>query len=135
MMPVPGAQCRGVHESRLALLAGDDPDTARDAELGLWGVLGGRSPLLAPGVALLTLDPRPLLLSACKPAERGDGMVVRVLNPTAAPHTAVLRAGFPVRAASPIRLDEEPSGAALTVEDGTVRFDVPPHALRSVLLL
>ncbi len=135
MMPVPGAQCPGVLEARLSLLAGCDPAAARDAELGLRGLLAGPAPLLAPGVALLSLSPPDLLLSACKPAESGDGLVVRVLNPTDAPRTAVLRLGFPVRAATAVRLDEEAAADDVAAGADVVRFDVPPRALRSVLLV
>src|SRR5262249_39679766 len=81
-MPGPAAQCAGVLEARLALHGGCDPTAASDAELGLWGLLGGSEALLAPGDSLLALEPSELLLSACKPAEVGAGLVVRVLNPT-----------------------------------------------------
>jgi hypothetical protein len=62
------------------------------------------------------------------------GIVVRLLNPTDVPQTAVLRLGFPVRSARAVRLDEEPAEHAVALDGGAVRFDVPPHALRSVLL-
>jgi 2-O-(6-phospho-alpha-D-mannosyl)-D-glycerate hydrolase len=135
MMPVPGAQCPGVLEAQMALHAGYDPAAASDAELGLWGMLAGPQPLLTPGVSLLALEPRELLLSACKPAESGDGLVVRVLNPTDATRTAVLRLEGPVETATPVRLDEEPADHAVAHADGTVRFDVPPRALRSVRII
>ena len=134
-MPVAGAQVPGPLTARLALLAGVEPRAAWDAELGLRGVVAGPAPVLAAGRALLTLAPRALLLSAIKPAERGGGLVVRVLNPTDAPLTAELRPGFPVRAARAVRLDEEPAAEAVEVAGGTVRFAVPPRALRSVVLV
>jgi mannosylglycerate hydrolase len=134
MMAVPGAQCQGLLEARMALLGGCDPSAASDAEVGLWGILGGAAPVLAPGTSLLTVEPRTILLTACKPAESGDGVVVRVQNPTDAPTTAVLRPGFPIRTATAVRLDEEPLDSPVTCLDGSVRIDVPPRALRSVLL-
>lgn len=133
-MEVPGAQMLGRLEARLSLLAGCDPATARDAELGLRGVIGGPAPLLAEGAALLELGRGPLVLSAVKPAEDGDGFVVRVLNPTDAPATACLRVGLPISAAVAVRLDEETAEHRVEMEGGVVRFDVPPRALRSVLL-
>ncbi len=134
VMPIPGAQVLGPLEARLSLLGGADPVAARDAELGLWGLLAGPEPLLPAGQSLLAVEPSSLVLSALKPAEDGDGIVVRLLNPTDAAQTAVLRPGFPVRSASAVRLDEEPAPDAVTLVGGVVRFDVPRHALRSVLL-
>jgi mannosylglycerate hydrolase len=135
LMPVAGAQCPGAVEATLALLADADPRAPGDAALGLWGVLAAPRALLPSGLPLLALEPRDLLLSACKPAERGDGIVVRVLNPTAHPHTAVLRLGVPVEHVVPVRLDEEPAPQLeASLRGGAARFEVPPHALRSVLL-
>ena len=133
-MPVPGAQCPGVLEARLSLCGDGEIAAAADAELGLWGLLGGPEPLLAPGVSLLALEPADLILSACKPAESGDGIVVRVLNAADAPRTAVLRPGFPVQAVSPVRLDETPADHPVTREGEAIRFDVPARALRSVCI-
>ena len=50
------------------------------------------------------------------------------------PLTAILRPGFPVRAVRAVRLDEEPASDSVTFDRGVVRFEVSPHALRSVLL-
>jgi len=133
-MEVPGAQMLGALEARLSLLGGRDPAAARAAELGLRGVIGGASPLLADGRALLALEPRRLLLSAVKPAEQGDGLVVRVLNPSDAALTARLRVGFSVVSAAAVRLDEEPAEHTVTIDGDTIRLEVPPRALRSVLL-
>lgn len=133
-MAVAGAQLPGRFEARLALLAGCDPVAARDAELGLRGVIAGPERLLAPGVALLALEPAGLVLSALKPAEHGDGIVVRVLNPTDAPMTAVLRPGFRVAEARAVQLDEEPAAHAVALDPDAVRVEVPARALRSVLL-
>ena len=133
-MAVPAAQVIGRLEASLALLPDCDAGAIRAAELGLRGVIGGPAPLLAAGRSLLELVPRQLLLSALKPAEDGDGVVVRVLNPSAVLQHAQLRIGVPFTAAAAVRLDEQPAAHALTRSGDTLRFDVPPHALRSVLL-
>jgi len=80
----------------------------------------------------LRLAPRDLLLSALKPAEDGDGIVVRVLNPTAREQRAELALGLPVARASFVRLDESPAGGAPAVDGSTLRFPVGPHALRTL---
>jgi alpha-mannosidase len=133
----PGAQCLGCTEARLALTFGSVPQVdAWDAELGLRAVPAGDDPILAPGDSTLALDGAGVMLTALKPAERGDGIVARVLNPTDAPARATLRLKLPVGRAVPVRLDEEPTGprqpSAETVEANVVRLSVPPHALRSV---
>jgi len=128
----PGAQCPGRVEARLVLLPGFDPAAARDAMLPLFAVPSGALPLVEPGLALLTLTPRELLLSSLKPAQDGPGLVVRVLNPTEARLDATLRLGVPFTRAEPVRLDETPSGERVTQEGDTLRFSVPAHALRSV---
>jgi len=133
-MPLETAQLPGALDVRLSLLSGVDPNAARDADVELRGVLAGPEPVLATDRALLALDPPVLLLSAVKPAESGDAIVVRVLNPTDAPATAVLRADVAVATAEAVRLDESPAPDAVTLEAGVVRFVVPPRALRSVLL-
>jgi mannosylglycerate hydrolase len=128
----PGAQCPGRVEARLALFAGLDPAAARDAELPLRAVPAGEAPLVEPGRALLELEPRALVLSAVKPAAAGAGHVVRVLNPTDAPLEAALRLGFEFASAASVRLDETPAADPVTRRGDTLRFAVPPHALRSV---
>ncbi len=128
----PGAQCAGLVEARLALFVGLDPAAARDAELALRAVPCGADPLVPEGHALALLEPRALVLSALKPAEDAAGLVVRVLNPTDEACKATLRLCFPFARAEGVRLDETPSGEPLTREGDSVRFVVPPHALRGV---
>jgi len=133
-MEIPGAQLLETVEARLALLPGCDPGGARAAELRLRGVFGGALPLVHDDEPLLTLAPAALLVSAVKPAEFAGGIVVRVLNPTDSPLDAELRVGVPVSAAHAVRLDEEPSEDRVELVGNRLRFPVPPHALRSVLL-
>jgi mannosylglycerate hydrolase len=133
-MPVDGAQVLGSVGVRVSLLTGTDPVAAQDAELGLRGLIAGPRPALAPKTSLLALEPRSLALSAVKPEEHGDGVVVRVLNPTDAVLTASLLLGFPVSSAVAVRLDEEPARHDVVLEGRRVTFEVPAHALRSVRL-
>lgn len=133
-MELPGAQLLGALQAQLFLLPGCDPAAARAAELGMRGVVAGDVPTVPAGHSLLSLQPADLLLSAVKPAERGDGIVVRVLNPTDVPLEAELSLGFRVGSAEAVRLDEEPAGEEIELAKNRIRFAVPPHALRSVRL-
>jgi alpha-mannosidase len=133
-MEVPGAQMLGMLEARLSVLTGSDPGAARAAELGLRAVIGGPAPLLPDGASMLALAPSTLVLSALKPDEHGDGIVLRVLNPTDSPQRARIRLGFAVAAAQAVRLDEAPADQAVEFDGDEVAFTVPPHALRSVRL-
>ncbi len=138
-LAAPGAQGLGVLEAELHLLDASDLERAasdaREAEIPLQAVTISGKPLAREGVALVTLEPRALVLSACKPAEQGDGLVVRVLNPGGASARATVRTGFALRAAHALRLDESPADFALETSHDSVSFEVPPHALRSVLLV
>jgi alpha-mannosidase len=132
-MPAPGAQCHGPLVARLVLSRDDDPSIAHDVELGLRAVPAGDAPLVDPDAALLELAPRQLLLSAVKPASDGTGVVVRVLNPTEHTLQAQLRLAGPPASVSAVRLDETPADHDIDVVGGSLTFDVPAHALRSVL--
>jgi alpha-mannosidase len=94
----------------------------------------GDAPLDSGGEPLVEIDPREIVLSALKPAERGGGFVLRVLNPTNESHEAVVRFGFDISSASATRLDEEPAPHPVVLEGRELRFEVPSHALRSVLV-
>jgi mannosylglycerate hydrolase len=133
-MPAPGAQGHGPLVARLVLARDNDPTAARDAELGLRAVPAGDAPLIDSGVALLELAPRALVLSAVKPAQDGDGLIVRVLNPTDRGLEADLRLARPITSASVVRLDETPTDDPVRVAGQSIAFDVPPHALRTILV-
>ncbi len=136
-LKTPEAQCPGPLVARLALAFGRAPQVeAWDAELGLRAVPAGPDPLLAAGRGLLALEADAAVLSALKPAEDGDGLVARVLNPTDVPDEVALLWGLPIAEALAVRLDEGPEeegGATIrTIEANAVQLVVPPHALRSV---
>jgi alpha-mannosidase len=91
-------------------------------------------PLVAADVSLLALAPRELELTTVKPAKDDDGVVGRVLNPTDAPLEAYLRVAWEPQSVIAVRLDETKTDDDVRVSAGTVAFDVPAHALRSVLV-
>jgi hypothetical protein len=133
-MEAPGAQTQGPVACDIALMADGDAAAARDAVAGLRGVIAGPRPVLEPGRPLIELAAEGVVLTALKPAERGSGIVVRLSNPTDASRAAVLTIGFPVARAEPVRLDETPTGGELSADEGGVRVEIPPHALRTVLI-
>lgn len=134
----PDGQCLRTMIAHLRLLPYDDvetlPSRARAARLGLSAVEAGPTGLLAEGRALLTVGPAPLTLSAVKPAEDGDGFVVRVWNPGEKEIDADVVVGATVRGCRSVRLDEEPDGGAVRRDGSRLTFTVPPRATRSVLV-
>jgi len=128
----PGAQCPGQLRAKLSLLAGLDPGAAREAELGLKAVVCGEQTLAPEGLALLQLEPPALLLSTLKPAEQGEGIILRVLNPTASDLEARVTLGFPFQRARAVRLDEELASDPLERQGPVLRFPIPAHALRTL---
>ncbi|HEY3723224.1 MAG TPA: glycosyl hydrolase-related protein [Acidimicrobiia bacterium] len=136
-LEAPGAQCpEGIHADLTLAPAhegGGDGAAAWAAELGLRAVPAGADPILTSDTPLVTLETRVLELVALKPAEDGDGMILRVLNPTDARivDTAV-RFAVPIADVTSVRLDETPDGGAVTLVEGTARVDVGPHALRTL---
>jgi alpha-mannosidase/mannosylglycerate hydrolase len=134
-MPVAGAQCRERIETELVLLrAGVQPSVeaaARAVQVGLRGVIAGPLPLLPAGHPLLRVSGDGAVLSACKPADDGDGLVVRLLNPTDGPVRANIELGVELRRVVPVGLDEAPRGAPVASSGRSFACELPPHALRS----
>ena len=130
-MMAPGAQTQG-RVAATVTLARSAGRRARRRDRPVRRARRRRSPLLAAGASLLELDARRCVLSACKPAQDGDGVVVRVLNPTDESEPARLRFGLDVRRAQPVGLDEQPVEHLVTHHGREVELPVPPHALRSV---
>ncbi len=129
-LETPEAQCPDGVAAELTLTL--DPAEAHAAELGLRATPAGDEPLLAAGRALVTLAPAALVLSALKPAEDGDGVVLRVGNPTDVPQRAEVALGFPVGAVTSVRLDEEPDDGDAEPTPAGIAFAVAPHRLRSL---
>ena len=85
----------------------------------------GASPLVPPEHALLEVSPREIVVSALKPADDGDGAILRLLNPGDQPQRAVLRFGFPLASAHPVQLDETPGNGPVALEGRVLELDVP----------
>ena len=142
-MEAPEAQCPDGIAADITLRLGTPSvpsDTGRISsaaagdELGLRAVPAGPDPLLAEGAEPLRLEPEGLVLSACKPAEDGDGLVLRLLNPSDTEVEAIVEIGLAVASAESVRLDESPDTLALDLDGTRLRLVVGPHQLRSVRL-
>ncbi len=133
-MEVPGAQRHGTTRCSVTLLEGVTPARVCAATTGLRGVLAGPTPILEDGRSLLSMSSEHLVITTVKPAEDGDGIVVRVMNPTDSPHDAVLELGIPIAGAESVRLDERPDDRPLSVDHNHVAMLVAPHGQRSVTI-
>jgi len=133
-LPTPGAQCLQTIEARLSVFAGLDASAVRAAEVGFRAVVAGPKALVLPDKPLLQIHPRQVLLSALKPADSGEGVILRLLNPTDDEFRVGVELGFPVGRAVSVRLDETEDEGEVHLEGHRLSLVVGPHALRSVLL-
>ncbi|MFF9345146.1 hypothetical protein ACF1CG_35985 [Streptomyces sp. NPDC014773] len=123
MLPTPEAQCQGPQRFELALALG--ADVATDARLAgrsaafrtplrAWQLRPGST--AAPAAGAIRVDGA--LLGVLKPAEDGDGIVLRLTNPTSDACEARVRA--PEGALlTPVRMDERPTGAPVVRQGST----------------
>jgi alpha-mannosidase len=133
-LQTPGAQCLQSIDASLSLFLGVDPAAARDAQIGLCAVAAGPDPLVAPGVDLIRMEPGLILLSALKPPETGEGVILRLFNPAEDAIQARVRLGFPVSEVTSVRLDETPLDGPCDLDGTDLRLEVPAKAIRSLLL-
>ena len=90
-----------------------------------------RSPALHP--PFVSCDAPNVIIETIKPAEDGDGIIVRLYECERRRGPVALRAGFPLRAAWQTNLLEE-NEEALAVEDNSVRLSVRPFQVITVRL-
>ena len=74
---------------------------------------------------MLALDAPNVIVETIKPAEDGDGLIVRIYECERRRGPVVLRAGFPLRAAWRANLLGE-NVAARLVDDGAVQLETRP---------
>jgi alpha-mannosidase len=140
--PTPGAQCVGRDRIELALApVGDDETNDPSALARLWedamAPLTGRWLRDATDLALVPaaveLEGEGLILSAVKPADDGDGIILRCWNGTAARRKGAWRIVPPAVEARRCRADEVGGGALPLEHDGTrIPFDAGPHEIVTI---
>jgi len=131
----PGAQGLGRASAQIAVRVGDPLD---DAALVRWSQDARADAVVGtPGVDLrgaLDIEGDAFAFSALKPAEDGDGAILRVWNATREPARLAVSGEF--ERATGVRLDEMPSemrphadGPAVGAEIVSIRLDAAPRTL------
>ncbi len=136
-----GSQAPGAHEFRYAIYphAGgwDTAEVFREAErltVPLEAAQTGAHPGDLPRRhAFLSIEPADLVLSAVKRAEDGDGMVVRLFNPTQRPVEGTITLDGRIASAERVTL-EEIREDDLKPENNQVTFEAGPKKIVTVRL-
>lgn len=112
-LPTPGAQCLGVQRFAYALIPFSGPLSAA-AQLAHAFQAPLRAVVTQPGngrlpaqLSFIQLEPGDLVISAIKPADDGDGWIVRFWNTTDRPAMAQLTTGFDIARAEQVDLLED----------------------------
>lgn len=135
------SQAFGPQERRYAIYphAGDwaQGDVFRETEIFNLPLklaqVGSHPGELPPAHSFFTLEPSALILSAVKPAEDGQGMIVRLFNPTTETVAGMLTVGLPLAGAQENTLEELPV-AELPVAHGAINLTVPAKKIMTVRL-
>lgn len=137
-----GPQCLGKHSYHYALMphAGDwrTADIYGQTERFIhapraYQVSPHNRRELPSDVSLLRIDNPNVQLEAVKPAESGEGLAVRLYNPSPEPQTATLHLAAPLKNAARANLNEEPIGP-LHPDGPAVTLDLEPYKIVTVLL-
>jgi mannosylglycerate hydrolase len=75
-----------------------------------------------------------LMISALKQSEDGQGIVLRVWNTSSDTLDAKIKTSLPVIKAAKVRMDETKL-EDLSGQDGTIRLEILPHKIESILLM
>ncbi len=122
----PGAQCLGpaTFEYSLIPFGGDAFDLTAAAQVAyaytapLRGVATEVSAgTFSPSLQFVTIEPGELVLTAIKPAESGEGIIVRFYNSSEREVSGCLRFGLPLQRVIPTNLLEEPTGLPFELGD------------------
>jgi mannosylglycerate hydrolase len=142
-LPLPGAQCLGVHTFHYALVPhGGNRETpgwlstfpqayAFNAPLRAVVADPHDGPLPA-ALSFVEASPAVVVVSAIKLAEKGDGLIVRVWNVASVPVEARLRLSLPFSRAFLADLNECPGQQLSPDADNAIRLYLRPHQVQTV---
>lgn len=135
IVATPEAQCLGRHQAELHLFIEDRPNprAARDAEIGLWAVVGGRLAPMPAHTPLLEVEPYSVLVSALRPWQH-DCLLLRLANPEEERAEVRVRFGFSVERVSAARLDGTPIPGTFDFARPELSFELRAHGLATFLL-
>lgn len=137
----PDAQCPGTHTFRYAVLAHspDEPAASallmRESERFHLPVLSLRRKNEEPpqmDSSFVSVSEGPLTLSAIKESEDGEGIIIRLYNPTGSPAEGTLHFDRPLRRAFLTRLDEQPAGPLEVLDGSAIAIAAPPCGIITV---
>ena len=143
---IPLAQCPGTTRVEFALAAVTAAEIERgDVIPGLWEdaflpvrgfwLRDARLDAVRPGRGGIALEGAGLVLSAVKPAQAGNALVLRCYNATDRPASGAWRFAEAVRGAHRVRADERESVALVLEERGRLaRFTAGPHEIVTLLV-
>jgi len=135
-LATPGAQCLGEHIFEYSIIPfGADLDAGAAQAFAFEAPLRALAvPLsagtLPPSGSLVSVEPAALVLTSIKPAEAGEGFIVRFYNSADEAVSGRVTFGLPVQSVTPVNLLETPLGEARSL-DGSRAFtvDVPPKRI------
>jgi len=138
-VPSPEAQCLGHHVFEYALVPhrGTWEGAFQEAHylnepLRVFQV-EPRKGELPPELSWIDVKPQLLIVSSIKLAERGNGIVVRVYNPSERLVEGSCSLAFRAQRASFVDLNEDVIAGTTMDQDGNVKLDMKPKAIASVL--
>jgi len=146
-LPTPGAQCQGWHTFRYALVphAGNYLTSQREAHSFIAPLRAAclvQSPQagpasdaeadLSPAGSFVQVSPAAVVLTALKPPQQGEGMILRVYNSAQAPVLARVRLWRSFREISRVQMDESGTLTSLAQDSGEVAF---PLRIKEIVTL